>query len=91
MVHPLLGPEISFQEMAVADLSPAHEDSIGAGLKGFQDMNGVNSARTGQFDDPHRGRVLEPHGARHIGRRVGAVGAHHGDYFRIKFYHMILI
>ncbi len=33
--YSFLGPEISFQEMAVADFSAADQDGIRAGFKGF--------------------------------------------------------
>jgi hypothetical protein len=82
--HPLFGSEISFQEMAVADFSAAHQQGIGSPLKGLQHMLDIHLAGAKVFDDPHVVRVLEPQGSGHVRRRIGAVGADHGDNFGFK-------
>ena len=56
--NPFFCPKISFQEMAVADLSPTHKHGISPGLKRLQDMDNLHLAGTQVLDDAHRGRIL---------------------------------
>jgi hypothetical protein len=79
--HPLLGSQISFQEMAVTDGSAAHQQGVGPPLEGLQHVLDIDLAGAQVFDDPYIVRVLEPQGAGHVRRRIGAVGADHGDEF----------
>ena len=87
ILHPLHGPQISLQEMAVSDLSPANQHPIGPGLKGLEDVDRVDPARTGEFDHTYIMGILQPHGSSHIRCRVGAVRTDHCHYFRIKVFH----
>jgi len=65
--------------MTVSDLSPADEDTVGSGLKGLEDMEGIDSAGTREFDHPHIVGVLQPHGTGHIRGCVSAKGTQHRD------------
>ena len=65
--------------MTVTDGSAAHQQGIGTPLKGLQHMLDIHFAGAKVFNNPHVVRVLEPQGAGHIRRRIGAIGADHGD------------
>jgi hypothetical protein len=70
--------------MAVADGSAPYQHGVGPALEGLQDVLDINLPGTEIFDDPHVVRVLEPQGTGHVRRRIGAVGADHGDEFRFE-------
>ena len=70
--------------MTVSDLSPAYEDTVGACLKGLEDMEGIDSTGTRKFDHPHIVGVLQPHGTCHICGRVSTKGTQHRDDLRVK-------
>jgi hypothetical protein len=86
VLYPFASSEISFQEMAAASLSPAHEDSVGPGLEPLQNVDDVDAAGTQVLDDAHRGRVLHPGRARHIRRSVSAIRAHISQYLRSEIH-----
>lgn len=46
MLDPLIGSDISFQEMAVADLSPTHENRIRPDLQGLEQMEHLDFSGT---------------------------------------------
>jgi hypothetical protein len=86
VLYTLAGSEISFQEMAAPGLSPAHEDGVGPGLEGLEDVEDVDAAGAQVLDDAHAGRVLHPGGAGHIRGGVGAVGADKRQDFGIEIH-----
>jgi len=47
-------------------------------------MLDINFAGTEVFNYPHIVRILKAHGSGHIGSRIGAVGADHGDDFGVE-------
>ena len=53
MVYPFFGSEISFQEMAVANLSTAHKNRVSTRLKPFQYMNDLDFPGTKVLYDPN--------------------------------------
>ena len=71
--------------MAVADMSPAHQDAVGAFLKSAQDMVGRYRGRAHDPYDPRVGRVLHPADAGQIRRTVGAPVAQESDDLGLKF------
>jgi hypothetical protein len=90
VLYPFASSEISFQEMAAAGLSPAHEDGVGPGLEPLQNVDDVDAAGTQILNDAHRGRVLHPGRARHIRGGISAIGAHIGQDFRSKIHVTLL-
>jgi hypothetical protein len=78
MVYSFFGSEISFQEMAVTDLSTAHKNRISARLKRFQYMNDLYFAGTKILYNPDIYRVLQPLGSSHVCGRIGAIGTYKG-------------
>jgi hypothetical protein len=86
VLYPFAGSEISFQEMAAAGLSPAHEDGVSPGLEPLQNVDNVDAAGAQVLDDAYRGRVLHPGRARHIRRGVSAIRAHISQDLRSKIH-----
>lgn len=53
--------------MTIAFLSASGKNGIGAILKGFQQVYGVQFAGAHQLDDTHIRRILDPHGPGQVG------------------------
>jgi hypothetical protein len=71
--------------MAVADMSPRHQDPVGALLKGLEDEIGIDPSGTHHPDNPHVGRVLKTAHACKIRSRIGAPVAGKGNDLWAKF------
>jgi hypothetical protein len=65
LVNAFFSSQISFQEMAIAFLSAGGKNRTV--LEGFQQMQGVQLARTHQLDNTHIRRILQPHGTGQVG------------------------
>jgi hypothetical protein len=88
----LFSSQISFQEMAIAFLSTSGEDCIRSILESFEEMDSIQLTGAHQFNDTHVGRILNPHGARQVGRGVSTVMAGKGhDFGLISFNHQLLL
>jgi hypothetical protein len=70
--------------MAVADMSPAHQDAVGAALKRSQNVMRRHRGRTHNPDGSNIGRVCQPTDTRQIGRPVCTPVTHKSDDFRFK-------
>jgi len=60
--HPLLGPEVSGEKVAVTLQAPGHVDPVGPLLERLQEKADVHLPGAGEADDADVWRVLEAHG-----------------------------
>ena len=79
--------------MAVADMSPAHQDTVGAALKRSQNVMGRHRGGTHNSNGTNIGGVCQSTDTRQISRTVCAPVAHKSDDFRLEslLVHIILL
>jgi hypothetical protein len=82
--HPFLGPEISFQEMTVADFSATYQDGVRPAFKDLQKVLDIYFTGTQILYHTHIMGILKAHRSGHVGGRIGAVGADQGDNLGVK-------
>ncbi len=79
--------------MAIADMSPAHQDRVGTALKSPQDVVRRHGGRTHDTDGPDIGRILQTAHPRQIRCAIGTPVAHKSNDFRLEIilFHLTLL
>jgi hypothetical protein len=83
----LFSLNITFQVMAVTEVSPGHEDTVGPLLKGPDDKNRIHPAGTHNAYRSDIGRILQSGDACQIGTGIGAPVTKKGNDFWFKLSH----
>jgi hypothetical protein len=79
--------DITFQVMAVTEMSPGHQDAVGPLSQGPYDEHRVYAARAHHPYRPHVGRVLQPGHPCQIRSGIGAPVAQKRYDFWFEFCH----
>jgi len=70
--------------------SARNEDRICPFLKGREQMEDIHLSRAEELDNPHVGRILQPHGTGQIGSRVCTELTGEGNNLRFVINHTFL-
>jgi hypothetical protein len=91
--HPLDCHVITRLVMAVANVSPTHQDTVSTTLKGPEDMMRGYGGRAHHTHNTDIGRVLQPAHTGQVRRAIGAPVAHKGYDFGFKkiLFHFVLL
>jgi hypothetical protein len=84
----LLSLNITFQVMAVTEVSTGHEDTVGPLLKGLDYKNRIHPTGAHHTYRSDIGRILQSGDARQVGTGIGAPVAQKGYDFRFKLSHI---
>jgi hypothetical protein len=77
-IDDLLTLDITFQVIAVADVSPRYHHAVHAGAEGIEYEAMIHPSGTHEPDQPHIGWVLHTRHTRQVGTRIGAPVTHEG-------------
>ena len=83
--HPLPGPDVAHEVMAFALQAAGHEDRVGAGLKGLEQVDDVHPAGAGHHDDLDVRGVLQTHRTCQVRGAVCSEAAAKSDDLGSKF------
>jgi hypothetical protein len=78
------GFEISFQEMTFTFQSPGHVYAVSTTVESGQQVQDVHSTAARHLDHFYVARIIQPHGAGQIGRRVSTILATIRENLRFK-------
>jgi hypothetical protein len=81
------GLDITFQVMAVAEMSPGHQDPVGAGFQRRDDKGRIHPARAHDPDRAQVGRILHPGYPGEVRAGIGTPVAKKRHNLWLEFYH----
>jgi hypothetical protein len=87
----LLGLFITFQVMAITEMSPGHQNAVAPVLERFQHEQRIDPPRTHHTHGSDTGRILQSGNARQIGAGVSAPVTQKSNDSRFKISHYITL
>ncbi len=81
--HHLLALNITLQVMAIADMSPGHQDAVRTLGKCVEQKARMDASRTHQPDQTYVGWILQARNACQVGTGISAPVADKSYYFRL--------
>jgi hypothetical protein len=83
-----LGLNITFQVMAITEMSPRHQDPVGPFLEGFDNEQRINPTRAHHANGSNVGWILQPGNTCQVGPGVGTPVAQKRYDFRLEIPHV---
>jgi hypothetical protein len=84
----LFGLNITFQVMAITEVSPGHQNTVAPVLERFQDEHRIDPARTHHAYGTDARGILQSGNARQISAGIGTPVTQKSNNFWFKIYHL---